>query len=103
MPRMAISVPHNLGADEARNRIKRLAETLIRENKGKIKDIQESWVDHTARFSFHVLGFSVAGSLHVEESQVRLEGKFPLAALPFKKGIEKDIKTAASKLMSPSA
>jgi hypothetical protein len=96
---MAISVPHNLGADEARNRIKCLSETLVRENQGKISEMQESWVDHAARFSFRILGFSVEGNLHVEESHVRLEGKFPLAGLPFKKGIEKDIKNTARKLM----
>ena len=103
MPRMDLSVSHELGAEEATKRLKRLSKTLVEENQGILSDIQESWVDHTAHFSFRVMGFSIQGSLYVEDSQVRLEGKFPIAALPFKKGIEKDIKSAAKKLMGEPA
>ena len=99
---MTISVPHNLGSEEATNRLKRLSKTLVEENHSILSDIHESWVDHTAHFSFRIMGFSIEGSLYVEDSQMRLEGKFPLAALPFKKGIEKDIRNAARKLMEES-
>ena len=103
MPRMQICVSHDLGADEATNRLKRLSTTLVEENQSILSDIHESWIDHTAHFSFRIMGFSIEGSLYVEDSQMRLEGKFPLAALPFKKGIEKDIRNAARKLMDVSA
>lgn len=99
MPKLAISVPHDLGEDEARNRIKGFVKTFVREKGQPVSDISESWVDHTACFSFRIMGFFIEGSLHVEESCVRLEGSFPLAALPFKKGVERDIRDMAKKMI----
>ncbi|NVM22007.1 MAG: polyhydroxyalkanoic acid system family protein [Desulfobacterales bacterium] len=100
MPRIKISVPHNLRVDEVRDRIKNLLGEFKNKTAYKVSRIQESWVDGTAHFSLRIMGFFVEGSLYVEPSRVRLEGKFPVAALPFKSMVQRDIIDSARKFLS---
>jgi hypothetical protein len=100
MPRMKISVPHKLSVDEARSRIKTLLREFKNETAYKISKIQESWVDGAAHFSFRIMGFFVQGSLYIEPSRVLLEGKFPVAAFPFKSMVQRDITDSARKFLS---
>ncbi len=100
MPRMKISVPHSLGVNQATNRIKGLIGRLKSENGDKISDIQEAWDDNTAHFSFRIMGLFIQGDLFVEPSRILLEGKYPIAALPFKSMVERDIKDNAQTLLS---
>ncbi len=100
MPRMSISLPHELGVKEATKRIKSLLMEFKTQIGGKVTDVKESWVDDTSSFSFRILGFSVEGNLYVKASEIRLDGKFPIAALPFKGMVERDIKEKAQVLLS---
>jgi len=99
MPRLNIVVPHSLHIDDARDRLKNLVYELARENGHHVTNMQYSWVNRIAHFSFQIMGFSIEGTLCVEPSMVRLEGSFPLAALPLKKAVERDILRTAQKLL----
>ncbi len=100
MPAIKLSVPHNLGADEAKQRIAQ----LITETKGKfgdqVSDIEESWNENHGTFRFKAMGFSVSGDLHVEANVARVEINLPFAALPFKSKIENDLSVRAKTLLA---
>ncbi|MBW2194947.1 MAG: polyhydroxyalkanoic acid system family protein [Deltaproteobacteria bacterium] len=100
MPRMNISVPHQLSVKEATKRIKNLVMEFKTQIGDKVTDVNESWVNDAACFSFRILGFLVEGNLYVKASEIRLDGKFPIAALPFKGMVERDIKEKAQVLLS---
>ena len=100
MPTVKVSVPHNLGADEAKKRITH----LFTETKGQlgntVTDVQESWIDNKGIFSFKAMGFTVGGNLSVESAVVDVEVNLPFAALPFKSKLENELTTRAKALLS---
>lgn len=99
MPKINLSVPHQLGRDEAKNRITTLLTDSRRRFAGQVSNIAESWNGYADAFSFDALGFSVRGSLDVQPSQVLIEINLPLAAYPFKSRIENEILTHARELL----
>jgi hypothetical protein len=64
-----------------------------------IDNLNESWNGSASHFYFKAMGLSVEGVIKVNVSDVCLEGKIPLAALPFKKSIENKIREEAVKLL----
>jgi len=100
MPVIKISVPHDLGADEAKHRIVNLV-SEAKGNFGKsVSDVKESWIDNRGEFSFRAMGFSVSGNLQVEPKSVDLEITLPFAALPFKSRIEGELSSKAKALLA---
>ncbi|MDQ6633032.1 MAG: polyhydroxyalkanoic acid system family protein [Verrucomicrobiota bacterium] len=100
MPTVKLSLPHKLGADEAKKRIAH----LISESKGQFghlaSDVQESWTDNKGTFSFKAMGFAVSGNLLVEPALVHVEINLPFAALPFKRKVENEISNRAKALLA---
>jgi hypothetical protein len=100
MPTIKISVPHRLGADEAKMRIIRLiAETKIKIG-DKVSDVEEIWTESQGKFRFKAMGFSVSGALHVQPGMAHVEILLPFAALPFKSKIENDLAIRAKELLA---
>jgi Putative polyhydroxyalkanoic acid system protein (PHA_gran_rgn) len=100
MPGMTIEVPHSLGNEEAKRRIEGLLGDVKREFGDRITDLEEKWTGDQATFSFRAMGFGVSGTLAIEPSLVRLSGKLPMAALPFRGRIEQVIRERATALLS---
>ena len=100
MARFNITIPHHLPEKEAINRIKNLLHKLRKEFSDKISSIREEWEGNLAKFSFSIKGISISGKLTVNSSQVHLEGKLPLLAIPFKGKIENTIREEATKLLN---
>lgn len=99
MPEMKVTVPHTLPTGEAKNRIQKLVGELQKQYAGMLKNVQEKWTGDAAEFSFEMMGFTVSGNFFVEPSQIRLEGKLPMAALPFKGRVEDAIRVKATELL----
>ena len=95
-----MSVPHNLGREEAKNRIA----SLIADSRGRFADrvnnVAESWNGYLDAFSFDARGFSVSGKLEVQPAQVLIELNLPWAAYPLKRHIENEILTHARQLLT---
>ncbi len=100
MPKVNVSVPHKLGADEAKRRI----QSLITDSKSKFgsqaTDVRETWTENHNDFGFKAMGMSVTGSLDVQPSAVGISMDLPFAALPFKGKIEKEISDRAKELLA---
>ena len=100
MPSIKSSVPHQLGIDEAKQRITR----LITEAKGQlgktVSEVEESWTENRGTFRFRAMGFSVSGHLQVESTTVLVEVSLPLAALPFRSRLENDLIKRAKELLA---
>lgn len=100
MPSIEMSIPHQLGEQEARRRIQELLPKMKADHGDQIKDLKEEWNGNTGRFSFSVMGFAVSGNLTVNESSVDLDGDLPFAATFFKGKIKSVIQEKAQELLS---
>ena len=100
MPKIQVEVNHSIDPQVAVERIKTLLNRLKLEYKEMITEMKEDWNGPVSHFSFKIMGFQVTGLLTVEPLNVKLEGKVPVAALPFKKTIEKKIREEAVELLS---
>lgn len=100
MPGIHVSVPHQLGRQEAVNRIRNIVGDLQKQFADKISKVEESWSEKGASFSFEVMGFPVSGTLEVGPDLVQLDGKIPLLAMPFKDKIENTIRDQMKSMLA---
>lgn len=100
MPKLNMTIPHQLTKDEALKRIQSLFGEIKNEFADKISNHQEEWKEYTGTFSFSVMGFPVSGTMSVNPSEVELSGNLPLAATFFKGKIESAIQERAKTLLT---
>ncbi len=97
MPSFNMEVPHQLGRDAAIERLKSFIDKV--RNRNDVSDLQESWQENVQTFSFKTFGFTIEGATTVEDDRVKMEGKLPLAAAPFRGRIEGSIQEELTKML----
>ena len=100
MPNIEMSIPHSLAQDEALDRIRKLIGNVQDRFSGQLKDVQQEWNGNEGMFSFSVMNMPVSGKLTVNNSDVALDGKLPLAASLFQGKIKEVIMEEAKKVLS---
>lgn len=96
MPKFAFAVPHDKTRDTVKTALKEYMEKS-REFYGKqFTDTKEDWSrwdsDSAFTFGFTTFGFTINGTLTVEDKQVRVDGDYPIAAMMFKGKIEESFR-----------
>jgi len=100
MPKSTVTVPHELGKDEALTRIKGILVQAKAQYGDRITNLQENWTDDGGTFSFQAMGFKIAGALAVSDSDVAITGDYPWAAKPFQGTIEATLRERAERLLA---
>ncbi|MBN8877540.1 MAG: hypothetical protein E6Q24_08385 [Chitinophagaceae bacterium] len=100
MSDLKLSIPHNLPAEEALNRIKDLLGNLKKDHKDLVDNAEESWEGNTGQFSFSAKGFDLSGTINVSPSGVDIDAKLPFALSFFKGKISQVITDKAKELLS---
>jgi hypothetical protein len=100
MPNIEMNIPHSLGREEAMNRIRQLLGNVQQRFAGQVSDIQQNWTDNEGTFSFSVMNMPVSGKLTVNNNDVELDGKLPLAAVLFQGKIKSLIMEEAKKVLT---
>lgn len=100
MPGISMVVPHALDQETATGRLKDGFGAMRKTYEQHVTDLQETWDGHTLTYSFKTFGFTIAGTLAVEPSEVKLNAKLPLAAMMFKGRIEEQIREQMDKLLA---
>ena len=99
MPKLDLEVPHQLGADVAKQRLEKFSEMLESKFKDQVKDISQSWEGDTLTFGFKTMGISFEGKLTALEDKLAVQGDLPFAAMMFKGKIESEIKQQLERLV----
>jgi putative polyhydroxyalkanoate system protein len=99
MPKFSVDVPHKLGREAAIEKLDTLMQRVAEMYRDQVKDIEQHWEENKLLFSFRTLGLTVSGQTVVDDDQVAVTGKLPIAAMMFKGKIEKDIRTQLEKLL----
>jgi hypothetical protein len=97
MPSFSMEVPHTLGTAAAVERLQQFIDKV--RSRSDVSDLTESWTGNVLNFSFRTFGLTVEGSTTVEDDRVRMEGKLPLAATPFRGRIEGSIHDELEKIL----
>lgn len=100
MPNIQMNIPHSLGKEEALGRIRKLLGNVESRFSGQLKDVQQEWNDNEGVFSFSVMNMPVSGKLTVNNGDIALDGKLPLAASLFQGQIKSVIMEEAKKVLS---
>ena len=74
---VVVSIPHQLGKEEALRRLQGGMGRLRSQFGDKLGTIEDTWTGDHADFRVSVLGQSVTGGVDVMESEVRVEVQLP--------------------------
>ena len=74
---VVVTIPHQLGKEEARRRLESGVGRLREQFGDKLGQIEDTWAGDHADFRVTVLGQSVTGALDVMEAEVRVEVQLP--------------------------
>lgn len=100
MPRVTVAVPHDLGQQEATDRLKARFGNLKDRFGRDVSDVKEEWDDHVLRFGFTTYGFQIRGTVTSGESDVTVAADLPLVAMPLKGTIERQIREELEKIVA---
>lgn len=100
MPGFKIDVPHQLGQDEATQRLKGFFEKVRQKYQSQVTDLEETWTENELAYSFKTYGFAIKGTGTVEPATVLFQGDLPFAAIAFKGKIEQSIREELVKELS---
>lgn len=89
MPKVKNEISHDLGQEEAIKRLKMACEW----GRG-ISDLQETWEHNFLSFSVSIQGVKISGAVEVTNDALKLEGKIPLIAVPFKSWLPNILRNA---------
>ncbi len=99
MPNLTISIPHQLGREEARRRISEQVSRLQTQHGGMLERVEQSWQGDTLNFVVAAVGQSVSGTLRVYESSVDLDIALPWMLAMLAGTVKKQIETQGKKLL----
>jgi putative polyhydroxyalkanoic acid system protein len=100
MPSLKITVPHQLGQEEAVMRLKGFLAKVKERYQNQLSDLQETWTDNKLDFAFKTYGFTIKGSMVVEPADVLFEGQIPFAAMMFKGKIEQTLRDEITRVLT---
>jgi putative polyhydroxyalkanoate system protein len=91
MSSFCTEVRHQLGRQEAIQRLQAFVEQLRERYQEHVSHLEGDWEDNQLQFGLTTFGMSITGAVTVEDDTARVEGKLPLAAMMFKGKIESAI------------
>jgi len=89
MPKVTVSVPHQLDPDEAMARSRPVVEKTVKDFEGH--DLEANWSERAAEFSFKSMAFTIKGHVAIEDAQVTVDIDLPFAAMMFKDRVHKAV------------
>ena len=99
MPKLSIAVPHQLDAEEVKNRLLGLMSKIKERHSDKFSNLTEEWGEKSGTFSFSTFGFSVKGTITAEPDKVALDADLPFAAMMFKGKIEQEVRDTLTRVL----
>jgi len=102
MPKVSLTVPHELGEDEARKRIQQLL-VDVREKYGRqVSDIREEWNGNSCDLGWKSMGMGMTATIQVHPSDVTVDGNMPMAFMAFKGKMEQLVRERVTQALAPT-
>jgi hypothetical protein len=100
MPSLSVGISHNLGQEAAIERLKEHFTDAKQRFGQQVTDLAEQWNGNVFSFGFTTYGFRIEGTVTSAESEVTVDARLPLVAVPFKNTIEQQIRDQFGKVLS---
>jgi hypothetical protein len=100
MSTISLTVAHDLGQDEALQRLQSESDILKQTFGDSVSELEENWEESTLDFSLKAYGMTVSGDVLVDAAEVKTNIKLPLAAVMFKGTIEERVRERLEKLLA---
>ena len=98
---MRIALPHDLGREEVRRRLRERSHEIADYIPGGLADVDTSWTDaDTMHLVVNAMGQKVSGDIEVEDAQVIFQIELPIALSFVKPMIEGAIRKNGQKLLA---
>ncbi|MFL5761863.1 MAG: polyhydroxyalkanoic acid system family protein [Thermomicrobiales bacterium] len=102
MPKVSLTVQHELGEDEARNRIQHLLAD-VREKYGRqVSDIREEWNGNSCDLGWKSMGMGMSATIQIHPSDVSVDGNMPMAFMAFKGKMEQLVRDRVTQALAPA-
>lgn len=97
---MRVALPHELGREEVRRRLKERSHEIADYLPGGVADVETDWIDDDRlALLVSVMGQTITGHIDIEESQVIFEIRMPGMLSFVEPMIEKAIRKDAAKML----
>jgi putative polyhydroxyalkanoate system protein len=94
-----ISVPHNLGREEARRRVERGVGEATARYAGAVGTVEQTWAGDRLDFAVTALGQRVSGWLDVEEKAVQIHVVLPWLLARIAEKLKPQIESEARRVL----
>ena len=100
MPKFNVVVAHKHDREYVVEHLKKFSQVIQEQSPVELSNVTETWDDDgNLFFAFTAMGMSISGNMTVEDNQVVVAGKMPLAAAMFRGAIENQIKEKVQEIL----
>jgi hypothetical protein len=99
MPKITVTVPHQLGQQDAAARLQSFVARLKEKHQDQVSNLQEEWTDNALKFGFKTFGFQFQGTGNVSDTDAKLDVDIPFAAMMFKGKIETEMRDTLTRVL----
>jgi hypothetical protein len=100
MPKINVTVPHQLGQQAATERLHSFLGKLKEKHQDQVSNLQEDWTDNSLKFSFKSFGFQFQGTGSISDTDAKIDLDLPFAAMMFKGKIEGEIRDTLTRVLT---
>jgi putative polyhydroxyalkanoate system protein len=99
MSNLTITIPHQLGREEAKRRIREQTDQLFAQQGGLMDKVEQRWEGDTMHFHVAAVGRSVSGTAQFTDQNVQLDIALPWMLAMLAGGVKKQIEQQGRKLL----
>ncbi|MCH2181843.1 MAG: polyhydroxyalkanoic acid system family protein [Mariniblastus sp.] len=100
MPKFNVVVAHEHDREHVVEQLKKFSQVIQQQSPVQLSNVTETWDDEgNLYFAFTAMSMSISGNMIVEETEVIVAGKMPLAAAMFRGAIENQIKEKVQEIL----
>jgi hypothetical protein len=98
--KLALEVPHELTAEQAKNRLQTEFEQRKTDLEEHASELQTNWSGNTLDYSFSAFGFKVKGVLHCLAKSIKIDAELPFPAMMFRSKIEQGVREGLGNVLA---
>ena len=99
MPKITVTVPHQLGQQGAAERLQSFVARLKEKHQDQVSNLEEEWSGNALKFGFKTFGFQFKGAGNVSDTEAKLDVDIPFAAMMFKGKIESEMRDTLTRVL----
>ncbi len=97
---MRIVRDHGRSRQRAREKVDTLLSALLERHGNRVTDPRGAWDGDVFAFSFQAMGFSIEGTLEVDDDRLILDAGLPILARPFEGALRASVEAELDRILA---